>query len=65
MKPDTKTELKLDDYSSYYGHVWYCDNCSERNHIYIRNGVRIDSQSGKCDKCKCTTRFGKFRSLLR
>lgn len=43
----------INDILDWYGHNFYCTNCTKTNHRYIRKGILIKEVSTVCDNCGC------------
>lgn len=55
-----KDEIKLEEYSQYYGHDFRCSNCGAINHKYIKKGIPIKNISFDCKNCGCIVKECSF-----
>lgn len=62
MENDIKKEIEIGEYEAYYGHDFWCGNCGERNHRYIKKGKSLDTVAFDCDKCGCMINGRKFKA---
>lgn len=53
IETDVKKSISLEEYSTYYPYDFYCTNCGERNHVYIKKGLRNKEVHVECDNCGC------------